>query len=301
MPIYVPPASGLLTNIIQWAIVSTDGTVHDLTWQTDRTIFVPRGTVGLGVAPTELILEKLPFMRGSKLRYVRTNPIEIELPIVISKPSLVEAMIAAANVRSWFYTGDERDNAPAYLRITRPQDNEVRQIAVYYNGGLEGDLDEGSPNYIPYVISLLAPDPTWTDTDPIELTYTNSSIGNIEIITNPGDFDAFPIYTIGGPASNIDVFNLTTGKHTALVSNGGLTLTAGGFVIIDTRPATERTTLPIIDQDGTSQYSKLTQGTSTTENWLQPGANQVRVSANGTSASTTIAVSYLPRYNGALR
>lgn len=298
MPIYVPEASGLITNVIQWFVVDTDGNVHDLTWQVDKTIFVPKGTKGLGVPRVDLQLEKLPFSPGSKLRYIKTLPTEIELPIVISKPTMIEAMIAAENVRSWFYTGNERENSPAFLRITRPQDNLTRQIAVYYNGGLEGDMEDGSPNYIPYVISLLAPDPVWTDTENIEIDYDQGELGNVQVITNPGDFDAYPIYTLVGPISG--EFAITNiGLNRAIIF-GNITVLAGESITIDTRPPTERTTLPVIDQDGVSLYSELNTS-STLELWLSPGANQYRFTVNGASANTNLHIEYLPRYLGVLR
>jgi hypothetical protein len=299
MPIYIPASSAALAGSIQWFIVSTDGVVHDLTWQVDRQIFVPKGTKGLGSADVELILEKLPFSPGSKLRYIRTSPKEINLPLVVSKPTLIEAMIAAENVRSWFYTGDERNSSPAFLRIKRPQDDVTRQIAVYYNGGLGGDLEEGSPTFIPYVIQLVAPDPTWTDMEPTELLYDDTDVGNVLVITNPGDYDAYPVWTIGGPITNVKINNLTTNKFIEFTT-GSLVVPLGEFIIIDTRPPTERTLLPVTDQDGISLYNLLT-SSSSLETWFSPGANQIQITASGTSASTTIALSYLPRYRGVLR
>lgn len=300
MPLYVPAQASLVNNIIKWYIVDRTGVVHDLTWQTSSEVFVPKGTKGLGTAKTELVLDKLPFAPGSILRYIKTQPLEINLPLVIHKPNILEAMIAAEQVRNWFYTGNERNKTPAYLRVTRPQDNTDRQIAVYYQGGLEGDLDEGSPVYIPYVISLIAPLPYWTDVEPIELSYDNTYLGDIITINNPGDFDGYPIITIGGPITNLVIANLTTGKQLSLTNNGGLTISASDFVSIDTRPAFIRNVLPITNQDGTSLYSYLSNDSSV-ELWLQPGANQIRVSGTGGTSSTTISINYTPQYNGVLR
>lgn len=299
MPIYIPPASSAV-DIIQWAIIDRNGTEHDLTWNTSNQIFVPRGTKGLALAPTDLVLDKLPFSAGSKLRYIKTQPLEIDLPLVINKSSLISAMTSAEEIRNWFFTGDERNKTPAYLKITRPQDNEARQIAVYYNGGLEGDLEDGSPTYIPYIIKLLAPDPMWTAAQPTELAYDSSDVNVDQFVPNPGDVDAYPIWVIGGPITNPSITNYTSGKFFSFTNSGGLTISAGGFIIVDTRPQFERTTLPVLDQDGTSQHAKLTV-TSSLETWLLPGSNQMRIGGFGTSGSTTVSLSYTPRYRGVLR
>jgi hypothetical protein len=300
MPIYLPAAPAVALDAIQWFIVDRFGIVHDVTWAHNSSVFVPKGTKGLGLTKPELVFEKHPYSPGSRLRYIRTPEAELTLPLVISKTTIAEAMTAAEEIRNWFFSGNEFGLHPIYIRVQRPQDSTQRQIQVYYNGGLEGDMDEGTPTYIPYAISLMAPEPLWTDIDATELNYTNTSISVPLTISNPGDEDTHPIFVITGPATNISVTNVTTGKIISLTANGGVTLTAGESVTIDTRPATERTTLPIVDQFGASLYSKLTPGSSLL-NWFVAGNNQVIVSATGTTSSTAFSITFTPKYRGVLR
>nr|WP_237546742.1 phage tail domain-containing protein [Streptomyces sp. SID161] len=52
-------------------------------------------------------------------------------------------------------------------------------------------------------------------------------------VTNQGDADAWPIIRITGPASNVSVIHVPTGRTLALPT---LTLAAGRWIEIDTRP-----------------------------------------------------------------
>ena len=297
MPIYVPPAAP--TGVLRWDWVDRAGVVHDFTHATSPERFVSRGTAGLGAAPVELVLEKLPFMAGSLLRYTQTRPLEIELPIVVSKTAMAALLTEIENLREWFDTGNEEDRDPGYLRVTRPQDDAVRQIACFYAGGLEGALQEGSPTYVPLVVSLVAPDPAWTDVEETEVTYDSGDIGATLGVINTGDYPAYPIWTIAGPASAITLTNLTTGKALPLTADGGIALLSTDVLTIDTRPSSQRTTLPIVDQDGISFYSKVAIGGAL---WhLAPGQNNFRIAASGTSGATSFGLRWLPRYRGVLR
>lgn len=81
MPVYVPAASSS-SGVLQYAWIDPSGTEHDLTRNTSPTLFVSRGSRGLGAPPVELVLDKLPFSGGSILRYAQTRPLEIDLPLV---------------------------------------------------------------------------------------------------------------------------------------------------------------------------------------------------------------------------
>lgn len=290
-----PPATGLLRY--EW--LDPTGVLRDLSLATSPTMFVSRGAAGLGMPPVEPVLEKLPFTAGSLLRYTQVQPLEIELPITLLAASMGALMTAQAFLRAWFATGDERTRAPGYLRITRPSDDAVRQVACYYTGGLEGDLSTGSPSNTTVVVSLVAPDPYWTDTSPSTTTYLQANIGSSLGVLNPGDFDAFPIWTITGPASAITITNATTGKVLSLTANGGLALTGSDTLVIDTRPASARTALPVLLNGTVSRFDRLSSGSALW--WLVPGSNTFTVVATGATAGTSIVLSRLPRYRGVLR
>lgn len=285
------------SGVLRYEWVDPEGIVRDLTFETSPSMFVSRGTKGLGVPGVELRLEKLPQAAGSAHRYTATQPREIELPISVQAASFVGRLTAVESLRGWFRTGSERSRTPGYLRITRPHDDGVRQIACLYAGGLEGDMAAGSPSWEPLVVSLVAPDPTWTAVDETAVAYSTTDVGDDLSILNLGDFDAYPIWTIDGPASAITISNTTTGKAFALTANSGITLTASDTLIVDTRPPSQRT-MDQVTAAGFNLFNRLTPGSSLW--WLVPGQNHFTITASGTTGATTITLAWLPRYEGAL-
>lgn len=289
------PAAGQL----QFAWLDPTGTLRDLTRESSPNLFVPVGSVGLGSPRNEVESEKLPFAAGNVVRHIRTQPIEIQLPIIIYKTTYASVISQADQLRTWFDTGDEISGHPGYLRITRP-DETVRQIECYYRSGLEGNTQEGSPTYVPYVIDLFAPDPTWTDTEAVSESYINTDFGTSLLINNEGDFVSYPIWTITGPASSIVLSNTTQSKTLTLTANGGITLDPGEQLIIDTRPYQQRPShLQIYDLGNNNLFSHVT---ATSQFWnFTPGVNRFTVSASGTTAATELQLQYLQRYRGVLR
>lgn len=299
MPLVLSPSGSPASGILRWEWVDPTGVVRDLTYQTSPNLFVSRGTAGLGVPPVTLNVEKLPTMPGGVARYTATGPREIDLPIHVSAASLGALELAVEYLRAWFDTGDESGRRFGYLRITRPSDDGVRQVACLYAGGLEGDLEDGGPTSCTKVVSLLAPDPAWTPTADEEATYDQSDIGVTQAIINLGDFAAYPVWTITGPASAITLTNATTGKTLALTANGGLALGTAETLTIDTRPPYQRSTLAVIDDDGTAHSNKIAPGGSL---WhFAPGQNNFTIAATGATVDTAIALAWLPRYRGVLR
>jgi len=301
MPVYLTPTSP--SGLLKYEWLDPSGVLRDLTRETSANVFVSRGSKGLGAPGVELVLEKLPFTAGSLVRYTQTRPLEIDLPLVVKAASMAALIPQVRSVRSWFDTGNEGERSPGYLRVTAPDDVE-RQVACYYAGGLEGDLAEGGPPWTRYVVSLVAPDPHWTPFDATEVEYDENDIYYLGApavlpVLNPGDFDAYPIWTITGPATDVTMRNATTGKSWALTGNGGLTLAAGDVLTVDTRPASQRTTRPITNADGFSLYDRVAAGGALW--WLAPGTNNLTITASGTSGATVFGLSYLPRYRGALR
>lgn len=298
MPFVLVPVAA--SGVLRFDWVDPTGTVRDLTWQTSPSLHVSAGAKGLGAPPVELVLDKLPSSAGSAHRYTQTGPAEIDLPIIARGDTFAALMATVESLREWFDTGNERAASVGYLRITRPHDDAVRQIACLYAGGLEGDLQQGGPQSAPLVVSLLAPDPYWTDTAPTENVYGQADLGDDLSILNLGDFDAYPIWTIQGPASAITITNTTTGKSLALTADGGLTLGAADALVIDTRPPSLRTNPQVYDpDDGTSFYSKVAAGGALW--WFTPGQNHFTIAASGATGGTSIVLQWLPRYRGALR
>lgn len=298
--IYIPAALPTTDNI-DWVVIDRYGQEHNLSWFNNQSIFVPKGTRGLGYANVELTVEKRPNSRGSAVRHIATQPVEISLPLVITANTFKQCLINVEQVKDWFFTGDERSKTPGYLKIGRPQDTTYRKILFYYNGGLEGNLEDGGPTFVPYVVKLFCPDPDWLSVDDQEILYPYTSMGGVTVpVTNLGDMHAYPIFTWNGPGSSLSIQNVTTGKQISLTNNGGLTISSSQTIIIDTRPATERTELPVIDTYKNNYYSYVSAG-SDLNMWLAPGLNQLYISASGLSSASSLNLRYTERYRGVLR
>lgn len=294
--IILPSAAPPGTLRFDW--IDPGGTTHDLTHATSPALFVSRGASGLGDVDVDLALEKIPNFSGSFVRHASVPPREIELPITVIEDSLGDLVSVADTLRSWFATASEASRTPGYLKITRP-DGSVRKIAAYRTGGISGDLSEGAPNALLYVISLLCPDPYPTADADTVLTYGQADLGVTKSLLNPGQLDAYPIWRVTGPGSAITISDVTHNKSFALTAGGGLTLASGQTVTIDTRPTSLRTDLPVLDGDGVSQFSKLA---ATSNLWhFPPGTTQFTIAITGASASTAIELRYLARYRGLLR
>lgn len=95
--------------------------------------------------------------------------------------------------------------------------------------------------------------------------------------TNVGNFGTFPVWTIDGPLTNIDLENATVGKTVSIA----ISLAVGDMLEVDFQ---ERTVL----LNGTaSRYNTLTSGAS---DWweLTPGDNDLRLGADSGSGSATV-------------
>lgn len=302
MPVYLPALpSSTLTDTIGWFVIDRFGIERDLNWSNSNQVFVPKGTKGLGYADVNLSVEKRPFSRGSSVRHIATQPVEISLPLVINMPTHKQLLQKVEEVRNWFHTGDEHGLRPAYLKVRRPQDGTTRQIRFFYNGGLGGDLEEGSPTFAPFVVKLFCPDADWLDAIEQQFTFTQANlIGPTVTVTNLGDVSAYPIFTWNGPGYDALLKNLTTGKQIYFHANGGLPLALGETVIIDTRPATDRANLPVINTAGVSLF-RWVDPSSDLNLWLEPGLNNLQFTVQDTTSSSSIGMRFLQRYRGVLR
>jgi len=299
MPLILPPSGASASGLFKWEWLDPGAVLRDLTLATSPNLFVSAGSAGLGSPPVELVLEKLPTQAGGLLRYTQTQPAEIDLPIQAQASTFAALLSTVDSLRDWFDTGSEASSAPGHLRITRPNDDAVRQIPCYYAGGLEGSLEAGGPTHARLVVSLVAPDPYWTDITPTEVEYASADFGISIGVVNPGDFDAYPVWTFTGPITLPTLTNTTTGKTFGLVTAGGLNLAAGDTLTVDTRPSPPRVGVAVLHEDGTSHFDKLSAGSSL---WrLVPGANVFTIATSGVTSQTRIALSYLPRYRGVLR
>lgn len=299
--ILMSPASVSGTLRPYW--IDPGGTRHELAVELSPFTFMSRGATGLGAADVQLDSDKLPASSGVAVRHARVQPRTMTIPLTISDVSLGDLAVRARAVRGWFNTGSESRRTPGIFGLILPDDSDHR-LAAYYTGGLGGDMAQGGPIGMTQVVQLLAPDPYPTGPATVGYTWTQADIG-VVTVGNNGDIDAYPVWTILGPANTI-VLTLndpTPHKVINLGANGGLTLAGGQTLTIDTRlpgeGVTQRQTVPILDNAGTNQRPHLT-GLSEMFT-LPPGVSHIELGMNGTDANTRISVAYYERFLGLLR
>jgi Siphovirus-type tail component, C-terminal domain len=121
----------------------------------------------------------------------------------------------------------------------------------------------------------------WTGT-PENSTSYRDAVYAPTTINNPGTVEAYPIWTIVGPGTQVDIFDKTRNRRLTL----NYTIAAGQVVIIDTALATVRLV------DGTSLYRYLSKDDFFP---LAPGNSSVTSSIIGAASGSSITVRFKPR------
>jgi len=190
------------------------------------------------------------------------------------------------------------------LKVTSA-DGTVRTLTCRYKRGLEmtGQPDYEALTWNRVILTFRAVDPFWYALSPVldtwslstptgyflpmpPLRVTSSAIFADVTVANAGDVETWPVWTINGPGSAIVIENLTSGKKIDLP----VTLSAGESIAIDTRQNKKT----VIKNDGANLFPSLTKDSAL---WsLQKGDNSVRVTMNGADATSSVVLSFYPRY-----
>ncbi|GGM64057.1 hypothetical protein GCM10012275_38220 [Longimycelium tulufanense] len=274
--------------------IDPDGatTTLEVNWST-RARFAP---------PIAFEEEGVPEQPGSRLRAVRHATREFVLPLWISDSSesalrttlrdLVKAMDPAR--------GD------GTIRVTAPGGDQ-REIVCRYAGGLELDEilgDTSGPLVQRTPVVFRAFDPYWRATSDTVDTYTTGTtatffpffpirLSSSEVFADPtvnnvGDVEAWPVWTITGPGSNVNLKRFTGGETKTLTLS--TTLGAGETAEIDTRPGKKTVT----KGDGTNLFGSLS---SSSVLWpLLAGDNPIRVEMTGSTSDSSVKLAFRPRY-----
>lgn len=275
------------TFTLSWT--AADGTTTALSRANG--LLITKGPVGLDAPPVQNALSQFTTTDGASLGQQRYPERAIALPMFVEHPTRVATRIAelARMVRQ-----------PGTL--TRTDDTTTRQLRrVIYSGGLEGDLSTAaSPVWRRLVLSLVALDPFWygpTSTQALTIgtgTGFDDAVsfdagvpfdgGLATSISVDGDLGAFPVFSITGPATTLVVTDGTDAWQIAAALSSGQTLT------IDTRPTTQGPRLG----SGGVDWSLLTEASRLFE--LRSGTSSLIAAASGTSAATSVTVSWESRW-----
>lgn len=300
-----PPAQIPEIGYASISYIDPHGTVWPMTDASASVFALADGVSGMGAAPVTLTTDPLP-RGGVKLRHVQPQARTIVWPVH------VEADTHQEFIDSWRAMGkaftDTLRYGPGILDIARP-DGTRRQIKVRYQEGWEGLGQPGTGiNWDNAVVTLLAEDPYYFDPDPVTITLTNAppsnylnpyfTVSSAEVlgsatITNPGDVDAWPSWSIAGPATLVTITRTDTGDSFVLDPNAsGIAhgnLLTGQTVTVVTDPPSVRY------QDNTNWIGAL--------NWpsavlwgLQPGENDMIIELDGAGTGSAVTLTFYARY-----
>jgi len=240
-----------MVQAFQW--IDPDGGTTNMTisWDID----------GRFMPPVTFVSDKLPTQDGESVRHVRFESRQLKIP------GYLQANCASADPVADVYaqlvslvTAMNPKRGAGTLRVTNAA-GQQRDLKCYYTSGLELPEKFGSTvtRRIHKVdLTFTAFDPFWTSTTTTVIPFTaNPAVGFFpffplrltaseiivsQFVTNPGTVESWPVWTINGPGSGILLSNLDTGQTMNFSNNGGLAITAGDSVIIDTRPGVKTIT-----------------------------------------------------------
>jgi hypothetical protein len=267
--------------------------------------FLGRGTQGLDLPPVDLFSDPFPGDDGDYYRSMRNKLREVFLPILVSGPSQPAARDAQ---RRLFALLNPRQTDGLMLDIGQ-YDGTTRRLYCRYAGGAEGDWGSGWFKWWSKMgITLRAFDPYFYDTVAVEsefvlestasplvgtskdffpITLSASDVDFTDVpVSNKGDVEAFPVWTITGPtASGLEIG--LNGESEKLFTLGAI---ASGEVVTVT---TARAYQSVVDQT-TNRWTLLQPGSYL---WsLPPGDSSLRISGSGFDVDTKVQLSFTPRY-----
>jgi hypothetical protein len=227
---------------------------------------------------------------------IRADAREIFLPLLVKADDIYSALRLCA--RYW-----NPRSGDGVLRVT-DDSGKARILKCRYAGGLEGNMRESGPGWQKVGLRLRALQPYWQDEQyqdyvfvldsPVlffqspffPLRISKGTIDGSVTVNNPGEVEAYPIITVTGPMSSIEVQNVTTGKTMNLPI---LSMTASDVLVIDTRPE-----ILSIKLNGNNAFGLLSAGSSL---WnIRPGNNQLKIVTAGTSSNSSVTISFAARY-----
>jgi hypothetical protein len=262
--------------------------------------FTTPGPAGWTATTYEIVTDPLP-RGGEQVRFVRSKPGRLIWPLYVFGDTHLQWVQRHRQVRRAFTMTLHR-STPGVMRIARPDSGGAREIDAYYESGFEGEAGQGHL-WSKEAITLFCPDGYWRDTAPVTTTHSyvagddyldpfptvsaSLSLGEATL-NNAGDVDAWPEWTITGPATAVTVTNVTTGYEWTLT----WPLAAGEQIVVTTLRPTVRG--PV----GQNLVSALNWPTAYL--WsLTPGDNAVILNVSGGGEGTSVALTFYPRYEGA--
>lgn len=259
---------------LQLAWNGVDGSVWDLQ---SGPVRGATGISGLGMIALDSFLRTSSVLDGQKRTGWRANPTAVQLPVKLGHYGLGGFPSFKALNRAWWQS--LRPHKYGRLDVVDQDDASVRSLTCRLESdGRSFEFDPIDMGWDEGVLALVGDDPWWYGPT-VSAAFGAVSLGNYyggnggsgygppfyvssanstgsQSVSNPGDVDAWPVWTLSGPLS---AFDLAVGsQHLILPASAGLQLLGGQTLVIDTNPAGGQTVL-VYNADGTLQgnYTRL--------------------------------------------
>lgn len=287
-----------------WALIGSGGTI---TFNGEPFWLV--SAIGVGLGPVRRLTESGPFQQGATDIGYRYEMRMINLVVALVADSLSDADAqrdALARVCSPASTA-------LALRCTR-DDGAVRQIDVQVVGMVDTPVQKperlGALQRI--LVQLQAADPSWYDPTPLALTLDaisnstrgypapvmvpvvqtpGSAIDGTDTIRYAGTWAEHPVIYLIGPLTDPVLSNVT---HDWTLNFTGITIASGKTYVIDTRYGYKT----VRNGDGGNAIAELSEDSDLADWRLEPGENDINLTASGATGASGARLTYSLRYAG---
>lgn len=242
-----PPAVGNWPGLTSMTWESQDGDAWDLLDISSGVVVTADGMSGLSMPPVDRFITEAAGVPGSLWRGMRVKEREVFWPTFVVS-SLGSAEWLAADRKFW--SGLQPDKVGKWSVVDATGDQRDLYLRFKDDGGHRTLHDPSLSGWDVYGLTFVAEEPFWSSSDPITRTWTQgagagdffnsghappfhiSSSATIATaaMPNPGDVEAWPVWTIYGPTTSV-----TVGLNGRLVQVP-FAVAAGHAVVIDTDP-----------------------------------------------------------------
>ncbi|MBF9135330.1 phage tail family protein [Plantactinospora sp. S1510] len=299
-----PPPPAPQIDVVRANWVAPDGTAWELMGPHEQFGWLTTpGIAGWGAAPITIVTD--PLARGGvEVRHIRTEPRRITWPLNVYGATHTQFLARYRNLMRAF-TQTSRFRRPGVLTVRRPT-GQARSIEGYYEDGFGGEGGENAWHANP-VLTLFCPDGYWRDTvvervtraygsetatpylDPY-ITVSSSQVLGQTTITNSGDVDTWPVWTITGPTTAVTATSNTLDASWTITFN----LDAGETITVDTGSVR-----PTIRGPAGENLSGALDWPDAVLWPLVPGANDVGLLMEGAGEGSVIELAFYRRYETA--
>jgi hypothetical protein len=270
------------------------------------------GRAGFGPVDAELVSDRM--WDGSALvRTHRVQPRVMTVPLFVEGPDQETYLARLSALQATMRHPVDMSTllpVPGSITVSLP-DGSQRSIGAYYQAGASPTEDQVDDLVVSWCmlpnLQWYAPVPTWEGDQitqmwalppasagvpplPPVLLSAGSVLGQTQI-TNPGDADAYPVWTITGPGTPT-ITNTDTGESYQFTQ----AIPSGTVVTVDCRPVelAPATGLTATDGSGTDWWPFLA---NYPDFWsLPPGPANIDLAMTGATAASSIALSAASRW-----